>query len=39
MSPNVDSELYIKDEDELVAKLRPFVKDKTKYDVHCDIFQ
>ena len=39
MSPNVDSELYIRDEDELVLKLTPFVKDKTKYDVHCDIFQ
>jgi hypothetical protein len=39
MSPNVDSELYIKDEDELVLKLTPFVKDTTKYGVHCDIFQ
>ncbi len=37
MSPVVDPELYIKDEDELVTKLKPFVKDTTKYDVHCDI--
>ena len=39
MSTNVDSALYIKDEDELVLKLTPFVKDKKKYGVHCDIFQ